>query len=199
MDNINLKRKVSLKRKFNAVNYEEQNKKSKRPILVVIFVLVLIGGFIGLIQKKENKSSEAFDKKFFGSEEENTNPGDITNEILSSLDNQNTIENDNLIKSEVSFSESKNNTPSSDDNFEVKKIFKYEGSSDLKNIKSKEKLNLIENQSGKSTVQNNVEEKAKQVIRGDFGNGKERKLALGPEYGVIQAKVNEMYRYGLNE
>jgi hypothetical protein len=39
-----------------------------------------------------------------------------------------------------------------------------------------------------------IDEKANQVLRGDFGNGLERKRALGDEYAVIQAKVNELYR-----
>jgi hypothetical protein len=42
--------------------------------------------------------------------------------------------------------------------------------------------------------QGTIEEKAKQVIRGDFGNGIERKNALGSEYKEIQKKVNEMLR-----
>jgi hypothetical protein len=40
---------------------------------------------------------------------------------------------------------------------------------------------------------NSLEEKAKQVILGKFGNGTNRKRALGKEYSEIQAKVNEIY------
>ena len=42
-----------------------------------------------------------------------------------------------------------------------------------------------------------IEEKAMLVIRGDFGNGEERKMKLGTEYSAIQNKVNEMYAKGL--
>lgn len=42
-----------------------------------------------------------------------------------------------------------------------------------------------------------LEEKANLVIRGDFGNGEERKKKLGAQYKEIQAKVNEMYSQGL--
>ena len=42
-----------------------------------------------------------------------------------------------------------------------------------------------------------VVENAKRVIRGDFGNGQERKDKLGSAYSEIQSKVNEMYRQGL--
>lgn len=39
-----------------------------------------------------------------------------------------------------------------------------------------------------------IDEKVKQVIRGDFGNGLERKRALGDDYSIIQEKVNEFYK-----
>lgn len=42
-----------------------------------------------------------------------------------------------------------------------------------------------------------IEEQAHKVIRGDYGNGLERKQKLGDKYTVIQNKVNEMYRDGL--
>ena len=46
-------------------------------------------------------------------------------------------------------------------------------------------------------IGDDVVENAKRVIRGDFGNGQERKDKLGSAYAEIQAKVNEMYRNGL--
>jgi len=45
-----------------------------------------------------------------------------------------------------------------------------------------------------TNVSGNLDEKAKQVIRGDFGNGAERKQTLGNEYDAIQQRVNEIYR-----
>jgi hypothetical protein len=50
------------------------------------------------------------------------------------------------------------------------------------------------NDSSNSVNQGTIEEKAKQVMDGVFGNGTDRKSALGSEYEAIQAKVNEMYR-----
>ncbi len=46
-------------------------------------------------------------------------------------------------------------------------------------------------------VSGDLEENARQVIRGVFGNGQERKDKLGAAYAEIQGKVNEMYRQGL--
>ena len=46
------------------------------------------------------------------------------------------------------------------------------------------------------SISGTLEEKAKRVIRGDFGNGQVRKERLGDTYEEIQEKVNEMYRNG---
>ena len=42
-------------------------------------------------------------------------------------------------------------------------------------------------QSSPVAVSGSVEDKAKQVIRGNFGNGSDRKQALGAEYELIKA------------
>lgn len=42
-----------------------------------------------------------------------------------------------------------------------------------------------------------VEQEANAVIRGNYGNGEERKRILGDRYAEIQSKVNEMYWNGL--
>jgi hypothetical protein len=56
----------------------------------------------------------------------------------------------------------------------------------------------VETSSPKSTISGNssssVEQKAREVIDGKFGNGEDRKLALGSNYKAIQAKVNALYR-----
>ena len=49
---------------------------------------------------------------------------------------------------------------------------------------------FIPNQLVKNTV--NIEELAKAVIRGEYGNGQERKEKLGNLYSEVQAKVNEL-------
>lgn len=47
-----------------------------------------------------------------------------------------------------------------------------------------------------ATLSGSLEEKAKEVIRGNYGNGEVRKQKLGEQYSEIQSKVNEMYRNG---
>lgn len=57
---------------------------------------------------------------------------------------------------------------------------------------SKEEHRVIE----ETKITGTLEQKAKHVIRGDYGNGQERRDRLGAEYDAIQKKVNEMYRNG---
>ena len=47
-----------------------------------------------------------------------------------------------------------------------------------------------------ANVTGTVEEEAREVIRGKYGNGAVRKRNLGDRYAEIQSKVNEMYRNG---
>ncbi|MBS5527381.1 MAG: hypothetical protein KHX42_04405 [Prevotella sp.] len=54
-----------------------------------------------------------------------------------------------------------------------------------------------QNNASSVSISGTLEEKAKAVIRGNYGNGLERKQKLGEEYAEIQGKVNEMYRNGL--
>lgn len=56
----------------------------------------------------------------------------------------------------------------------------------------------IASTSSSSQLQGTIEEKARQVISGAFGNGADRKKSLGDEYAAIQAKVNELYNVRLN-
>ena len=51
--------------------------------------------------------------------------------------------------------------------------------------------------SASSCASGTIEEEAKEVIRGKYGNGDVRKRNLGGRYAEIQSKVNEMYRNGL--
>ena len=44
---------------------------------------------------------------------------------------------------------------------------------------------------------NSVQETAKDVIRGTYGNGVTRRHRLGSRYEEVQKRVNEMYRQGL--
>ena len=46
--------------------------------------------------------------------------------------------------------------------------------------------------SGGSSGSADIDVLARAVIRGDYGNGAERKRRLGSLYGAVQARVNEI-------
>lgn len=62
---------------------------------------------------------------------------------------------------------------------------------------STEKSSTSHSEKSDNNVGGDVETNARRVIRGDFGNGQERRDKLGSSYSEIQDKVNEMYRQGL--
>ena len=58
----------------------------------------------------------------------------------------------------------------------------------------KDELNLFNrNSTTASTPAPDIEKLAREVIAGKYGNGEERKKALGSLYNAVQAKVNEIY------
>ena len=60
-------------------------------------------------------------------------------------------------------------------------------------------IDVIEekNESAKQEENQNIYKLAISVIRGNYGNGEERKQRLGTQYTIIQNKVNEIYRQGI--
>lgn len=86
---------------------------------------------------------------------------------------------------QVQTTENTENDP--DDNATV--IVQQAGSTTAEDNPSGEDLHTL-------VLNGSLEQKAKHVIRGDFGNGQERKDKLGSEYETIQSKVNELYRKG---
>jgi len=65
------------------------------------------------------------------------------------------------------------------------------------NTNSQNSFDSNKQQSKKVVLDGSLDDKARQVIRGNFGNGAERRQKLGDEYAEIQNRVNEMYREGL--
>jgi hypothetical protein len=53
--------------------------------------------------------------------------------------------------------------------------------------------------SQQKTVEGDLDELAQKVIRGNYGNGLERKEKLGDKYAEIQRRVNDIYRKKTNQ
>lgn len=57
--------------------------------------------------------------------------------------------------------------------------------------------NIATTTASNTIVSNDVEAEAMKVIRGDYGDGQERKEKLGINYQTIQSRVNELKRKGI--
>lgn len=203
MENVNLKRKVTLKRKGDAHDQTPEGKKPNKFIWLAVIGLVVIGGIFGLKQLNQENPVELGAEEVVVTEDINTNPDAAEPELVttneedtnSTADNTTSEQNDVSAETESvtnSTTSVENNVTSNPKSTEDANVTKDAASND------KSKSNGKPIQSGTVSVQGSLEEKVKQVIRGDFGNGKDRTQALGAEYAAIQAKVNEMYRNGIN-
>lgn len=65
---------------------------------------------------------------------------------------------------------------------------------DDKNVSAEAKKLIDSNIKSEDLTPENVEKLAKEVIRGGFGNGQERKDLLGEHYATIQKRVNELMK-----
>lgn len=94
--------------------------------------------------------------------------GTVNNSKSSTIDTENPIDNSTNNESQAK---------------ECKKVLDSSNEPRRNDSESEPSINLIDN----------VEKKAREVIKGTYGNGAERKNSLGSQYVSIQAKVNEIY------
>jgi hypothetical protein len=199
MSDVNLKRKVTLKRKGDTPDQTPEGKKPNKFIWLAIIGVVIIGGIFGIKQLNQSNDTTGVVEEVIVSEDINDTTVTPENEVVSKGEEEKSTSADygSSEQSDVSTAtESVPNSTSSVENNVTSKPKSKEEANVMKeaasNDKSKSNGNPI--QSGNASVQGSLEERVKQVIRGDFGNGLERKQALGEEYAIIQAKVNELYR-----
>ena len=170
---VELKRKVTLKRKVASADEVEvtpsgsTEKGNRWKWIAAVVALLLVGGAIYYFNQSDSK--------------DNT---DISIAVSDSTSTK---------KAEADSTEVVPSENASEDNAKTK-----EANSD--NLTQNQLSDATRNEVNKRTSDKkvvDVEEKARQVIRGDYGNGNVRKQKLGEEYSEIQSAVNEMYRKGL--
>lgn len=177
MEKVELKRKVTLKRKDEHAGAPVP-RKSKWWLWLLLLVVIVIMAVLSI----KNCSSEGNEPKVeetttteqqtFKKETQSTNKESSTFGLEES-----TVSNETASSSSVE----KPITPKTDSKPASVPIAENTATSQLITT-------------SKPSLQGSLDEKAKQVIRGYFGNGDERKQKLGNEYATIQQRVNEMYR-----
>jgi hypothetical protein len=194
MDNVNLNRKVTLKRKGDAPDQAPEGKKPNKLVWLGVLALLIIGGIFGLKQFNQEKSIEGDTEEVVVIEGGSSKPtSDVTEPVTSYNDGTNpTADNTKSDQAEVSNTSTEINTTSSVESAVTSNPSPTGENSVVKQGKSNDVPSNNGSQSITVAVLGSIEDKAKQVIRGEFGNGKERKKMLGSEYEDIQKKVNEI-------
>lgn len=200
---VELKKKVTLKTKVAETATQNQQttqqpnpssngKGKKLGVLIVIVVIAVVAFFL---LKPDNSGNDVSVSSPATSETvaqnaDNDQIQEAEQPISESTSNE---ESTPVVEEDKSNKEAgDNNKPTTTSEQEGKTQTTSETTNQTKNVASEttQKKEAI-------PVGSSIEEKAKLVIRGDFGNGEERKMKLGSEYSAIQNKVNEMYAKGL--
>jgi hypothetical protein len=182
-----LKKDEVLSTDSNSSISSEADVKKKSPVIFILAIVVLIGfGIFWLTNNDGTKSGTPVTAENPSSTQENetvpittSDPQDST--AISELENETATNNEQAVVTNTNNDdqqESNGNTNNSNSN----------------NSSSTSEINTTRPESPSARLNGTIEEKAKQVISGTFGNGVERKRALGSEYVEIQAKVNEIYK-----
>ena len=180
---VELKRKVTLKTKNSSIEENEEpigqnpiptNSRKKLIVVLAALIVVVIAGFVLFGNNQSTGKSDAI----------------VTDSLTKDSVQKDSTLADSLKKenSSVVSNEESNNKETED----IKDEMQSKASVPVDtNVKSQQESN------SESSSMGSVEAKAKQVIRGIYGNGSVREQKLGNDYAEIQGKVNEMYRNGL--
>jgi hypothetical protein len=150
-----------------------KNKKKKFPLLFYVILAAIIIGIFWF--KNTNQTTPVVIEAPAVSNDSVSSQADISSD---------SVKADQTISSSPSASQAQSNVGS---------VNSSNGNENKSNISSDDKIKA-DNNSSISDNQLTIDEKAKQVMDGVFGNGIDRKNALGNEYYAIQAKVNEICR-----
>ena len=200
---VELKKKVTLKTKVAETATQNQQttqqpnpssngKGKKLGVLIVIVVIAVVAFFLLIPDNSGNdvSVSSPATSETVAQNADNDQIQEAEQPISESTSNE---ESTPVVEEDKSNKEAgDNNKPTTTSEQEGKTQTTSETTNQTKDVASEttQKKEAI-------PVGSSIEEKAKLVIRGDFGNGEERKMKLGSEYSAIQNKVNEMYAKGL--
>ena len=205
---VTLKKKVTLKTKVadvttpsdqpiqsESLNSNPKNKENgKKWALLIVLVAVVVIAFLLFKPGKMDDDSFVVSQTVAETVAKNTSE---TSDQVAEQGTSETKVNEDVVETKGNPNNSENVTAGNN---------KSKSDSDAKTSQSQEqpsattsvkKASSIAQSKDISVPVGTLEEKAKLVIRGDFGNGEERKVKLGSEYSAIQGKVNEMYAKGL--
>lgn len=177
--------------KLTSTSNRNDGKKKSTLIFAFIAVLMLGAGSFWFINQKENGNQEPeVSNQIPTPANQNavtSSPGIESKQPIQSIDDAN---NSQVITDEISARVSEENRQSNSTANDGSRNSNTNNSAN----EAQNTANSASSLAPERQLQGSIEDKAKKVIRGDFGNGADRKTALGREYDAIQAKVNEIYK-----
>lgn len=182
----------------NTPTEKDGQEKKKAPFLLVALALVVVGGgiywFVNSGSSTQTETNAGNGNAVPADSVNVANAGDggqtTTTENTPESQNGQVAEENTNPGSTTSAGESSGSTSSNGANASTSNTSVASPSS-----ASKQTYNANSNPSATSTLSAAaIEEKAKQVMDGVYGNGMDRIRALGSNYSAVQAKVNEIYR-----
>jgi hypothetical protein len=182
----------------NTTTEKDGQEKKKSPFLLVSLALLIVGGLIYLFFNNGNSAqtetnagngnvvqADSVNVDNAGEGGQNTTEGNTSESQNGQVAQENTSPGSTTPIVESSVSISSNGSNASTTNTTVA----------TPSSASKQSNSANSTPSASSTLSAaDIEEKAKQVMDGVYGNGKDRIRALGENYSAVQAKVNEIYK-----
>ncbi|MFN5629296.1 MAG: hypothetical protein ACK48W_08410 [Bacteroidota bacterium] len=162
--------------------------KKKSPALIITLAVIIIGIGVFWFMNKNTTNQNKLETAV-SAEIQETAPSEAnTSQTNQTTDSNNTNAGDHIQTAEV------NSTPTSSNVLPTTDATNP-NSTELVTDKTNQNSTTNEVPSSISALPSgSIDEKARQVISGAFGNGADRKQALGEDYAEIQAKVNEIYK-----
>jgi hypothetical protein len=172
----------------------EPGPKKKNPVMFIFLAVLIVGGGLFWFLNKGNTTPEQTSNKN-GDNTVTSAPAQIE-ETVSTDNTTNNQGQDNSVNPSTAASSdnSVSNSPENDASASSNNVTNSNNAESSNSTPSKNQSSSSNSAPSAITPAGSIDEKVNQVLRGDFGNGLERKQALGEEYAVIQAKVNEILK-----
>lgn len=193
---LNLSKEKTVSKETTSVKSgaNETGPKKKNPVMFIMLAVLIVGGGLFWFLNKGTTTPEKT-SNMNGDNTVSSAPAQI--EETASPDN--TANNQGQVNSvspstDTSSDNSVSSSPESDVSASSYNVTKSNSVENSNSTPSKNQSATSNSASTAITPGGSIDEKVNQVLRGVFGNGWERKQALGEEYAIIQAKVNELFR-----
>lgn len=168
-----------------------KNNGTKYLIGAIVIIALVCGGYYLLSNR-----TEISEEKPVAQVIDNSVPNQGNNNQAEKANSDNENSKDSSVDQVEESNPSNSKVSTEQENESVSKNEK-QTSTEANEVSSHIAKSSISNETESSLPSGSLEQKAKEVIRGNYGNGIERKQKLGEQYTEIQGKVNEMYKNGL--